>query len=148
MTAGVGAVAGTKFYIGPAGAPPTSPDLWIEVGDISNLGDLALQFQQIAINSIGSGDTYQIKGTRSVPNIELTMNRNDTDVGQIAFKAASEAVRGSLYPFRIVDYDGGSAVWQGEAFGYGPSYGGVNDVRMVKTSVSIRPDTLTITLGT
>lgn len=152
MTAGVGPVSGTIFQIGPAGAAPTSPDLWVTVGDISNLGDISLQFAQIAVESIGNGDTYQVKGQRSLPNFDLTMNRNDSDVGQIALKAAASAVRGTLYPFRIVEADGGavtpgSAVWQGECFGFGPSYGGVSSLRSVKTSVSIRPATLTITLG-
>jgi hypothetical protein len=153
MTAGVGPVSGTKFYIGPAGSIPTSPDLWIEVGDISNLGDIALQFSQIAVESIGSGDTYQLKGQRSLPNFDLQMNRNDSDVGQIALKAAANAVRGTLYPFKILESDGGAttpgtATWQGEVFGFGPSYGGISALRSVKTSVSIRPATLTITLGT
>lgn len=148
MTAGVGAVAGTKFYIGPAGAAPTSPDLWVEVGDISSLGDIALTFNKITIESVGSGDSYDVKGTRSLASFDLTMNRNDVDVGQLALKAASAATRGTLYPFRVLDYDGGSAVWQGEVFGFGPSYGGVNTLRQVKTSVSIRPATLTLTAGT
>ncbi|WP_029581938.1 hypothetical protein [Bradyrhizobium sp. URHD0069] len=145
MPAGVGPVSGTKFFTGPAGSPPTSPDQWIEVGDISNLGDLALQFAQIAVESLGSGDTYQLKGQRSLPNFELTMNRNDSDLGQLALKAAAEAARGTLYPFKILETDGGTAIWQGESFGYGPSYGGVSSLRSVKTSVSIRPSTLTIT---
>lgn len=148
MTAGVGANAGTKFYIGPAGAAPTSPDLWIEVGDISNLGDIMDQFTQITVESLGSGFSYSIKGTENFPNLDLTLNRNDSDVGQIAMKAASAATRGTLYPFKIVDYDnatGGGAVWQGEVFGFGRSYGQVNTLRTVKTSVSIRPSTITLT---
>jgi hypothetical protein len=100
------------------------------------------------VESIGSGDTYQVKGTRNLPNVDLTLNRNDSDAGQVALKAASEATRGTLYNFKIVETDGGIALWKGEVFGYGPSYGGVNVLRTVKTSVSIRPSTLTITLGT
>lgn len=153
MAAGVGPVSGTKVYIGPAGSPPTSPDQWIEIGDISNLGDIAQQFDQIAVESLGSGDTYQLKGQRKFPNIDIVMNRNDSDVGQIALKAASAATRGTLYPFKILESDGGAvspgtAIWQGEVFGFGPSYGGVSALRSVKTSLSIRPATITITLGT
>jgi hypothetical protein len=148
MAASVGPVAGTKFFIGPAGSIPTSPDQFIEVGDISNLGDLSQQFDQVTIESIGSGDSYSLKGTRKNPNIDLQLNRNDADLGQIALKAAAAATRGTLYPFKILETDGGFATWQGEVFGYGPSYGAVNTVRMVKTSVSVRPSTLTITLAT
>lgn len=148
MTAGVGAVAGTKFYIGAAGSIPTSPDLWTEIGDISSLGDLSQTFAKVTIESIGSGDSYDLKGTRAFPTVELTMNRNDVDGGQLALKAASAATRGTLYPFRVLDYDGGVSTWQGEVFGFGPSYGTVNVVRTVKTSVSIRPSTFTFTPGT
>lgn len=146
-TPAVGPVAGTKFYIGPAGSVPVSPDLFIEVGDINNLGDLAQQFAQVTIEAIGSGDSYSLKGTRSFPNLDLTLNRNDSDVGQIALKAAAAAARGTLYPFKILETDGGYATWQGEVFGYGPSYGAVNVVKSVKTSVSIRPSTLTTVVG-
>ena len=152
MTAGVGPVSGTKLYIGPAGGIPTSPDLWVEIADISNLGDISQQFAQITVESLGSGDTYEIKGQRSFPNLAVVMNKNDGDAGQIALKAAASAVRGTLYPFKIQEVDGaattpGLVTWTGECFGYGPAYGGVANLRSVKTSISIRPATITITLG-
>jgi len=147
MTAAVGPVSGTLFYIGPAGAAPASPDLWIAVGDINNLGDIAAQFAEIKVESIGSGDTFSLKGNRDYPNFALTMNRNDSDLGQIAIKTAAAATRGTLYPFKVVENDGGTAIWQGEVFGYGPAYGNTSAVRMIKSSVSIRPSTLVITLS-
>lgn len=148
MTAGIGPVSGTKFYIGPAGAIPSSPDLFVEVTDISSLGNIAQTFAAINVESIGDGDTYSIKGQRSFPDFALTLNRNDSSAGQLALKAASAATRGTLYPFKILEADGGFAVWQGEVFGYGPSYGGVSALRTVTTSVSIRPKTLVITPST
>src|SRR4051812_39737337 len=147
MTAGVGPVSGTKFYIGPAGGIPTSPNLFVEVKDISSLGNLSQTFAQINVDSIGDGDTYTLKGQRSFPDFALTLNRNDSDPGQAALKAASASARGTLYPFKILETDGGFATWQGEAFGYGPNYGGPNAIRSVVTSVSIRPKTLNIVLG-
>lgn len=153
MTAGVGPVSGTKLYIGAAGSIPTSPDLWTEIGDVSNLGDIQQMFDQIAVESLGSGDTYQLKGQRKYPNLDVVLNKNDSDTGQIALKAAAAATRGTLYPFRILESDGGATsagyvTWQGEVFGFGPSYGGVSALRTVKTSISIRPSTVTLTLGT
>jgi hypothetical protein len=71
-TPGVNPVAGTKFFIGPAGSVPVSPDLFVEVGDINNLGDISQTFAQVAIESIGSGDSYNLKGTRSYPNVDLS----------------------------------------------------------------------------
>lgn len=143
-TTGVGTVAGTKFFIGAAGSIPTSPDLFIEVGEISSLGDIAEAFSAVTVESIGSGDSYTLKGVRSFPDFAITMNRKDSDAGQIAMKAAASATRGTLYPFKILEVDGGYATWQGEVFGYGPTYGTNQSIRAVKTSISIRPSTLTI----
>lgn len=144
MTAGVNAVAGTKLYIGTS-ETIASPDDYLEIGDIKNLGDLSSQFNEIVIESLGSGYSYSVKGTQQYPNVQLVLNRNDSDTGQLALKAASAAARGTLYNFKILETDGGIAVWKGEVFGYGTSYGGVNDVRLVKTSISVRPSTITIT---
>lgn len=145
MPGSVGLVSGTKFYIGPAGGIPTSPDLFVEVKDIANLGNIAQAFASVNVDSIGDGDTYTLKGQRSFPDFALTLNKNDSDAGQIALKAASAAARGTLYPFKIVEVDGANAVWRGEVFGYGPNYGGPNAVKSVVTSVSIRPSTLVLT---
>jgi hypothetical protein len=148
MTAAVGPVAGTKLYIGDTSTTPSPDDAdYVEIGDISNLGDLSLDFAEVKIESIGSGYSYSLKGTQEAPNIQLLLNRNDSDLGQIALNAASQAARGTLYNFKIVETDGGHAYWKGEVFGYGTSYGGVNDVRKVKTSVSVRPQYLIIQTG-
>lgn len=143
-TTGVGTVAGTKFYMGTS-ETIASPDDYVEIGDISNMGDIAEQYAGVTIESIGSGDSYDLKGVRKFPNFTLVMNRNDSDAGQIALKAAASAARGTLYNFKILEVDGGTAVWKGEVFGYGPTYGSNQSVRGVKSEVSIRPDTLTIT---
>ena len=111
------------------------------------LAILPQAFTEIKVESIGSGDSYSIKGTQDFPNFALVLNRNDSDAGQVALKAAAVAIRGTLYNFKIAEVDGGTSVWQGEVFGYGPVYGGVNVLRTVKTSISIRPSSLVITLG-
>ncbi len=143
-TTGVGTVAGTKFFIGTSESI-ASPDDYLEIGDISSLGDIAEAFAAVTVESIGSGDSYTLKGVRSFPDFALVMNRNDSDVGQIALKAAAAAVRGTLFNFKILEVDGGLATWKGEVFGYGPTYGTNASIRAVKTSVSIRPNTLVIT---
>src|SRR4051812_33980220 len=96
----VGATAGTKFYIGTTESI-ASPDDYIEVGNINNLGGVAQQFAKIAVEQVGSGYTKQIKGTESVPAMTLNINRDDADLGQIALKAAYSD-RNSLFNFRIV----------------------------------------------
>ena len=145
MAVSVGPVAGTELFIDDPGASPT---FTVSIGSISNLGDLLQQFNEVKIEALDSGTTYSLKGTEEFPNISLVLNRKDDDAGQIALKAASAATRGDLYNFKILEVDGGTSIWKGEVFGYGTAYGGVNNVRMVKTSISIRPETLTVTLGT
>ncbi len=149
MTASVGPVSGTAVYIGPSaalgGGVPSSPDSFVRIHEISNLGNISQQFAEIAVESIDSGDTYSIKGQRSFANLAIVMNRSDADTGQLALKAASAASRGTLYWFKIIETDGGIMTWQGEVFGYGPSYGGVSALRSVQTSVSIRPTSYTWT---
>lgn len=146
-------VAGSKLYIGTAsGAIPspdvTSPDFWTEIKPVSSLGDLNQTFANITVESIGDGDSYDLKGVRRYPNFEITLNQDDTDAGQIALKVAAAATRGTLFPFRIVESDGvGSVMWQGEVFGYGPSYGGVGNLKTVKTSISVRPASVVLTPG-
>ncbi len=78
MTVTIGSVAGTKFFIGDSNDAP-SPDNYIEVTNISSLGDLSQDFTPITVESIGSGDSTTIKGTRMFPNIALVMNRDDSD---------------------------------------------------------------------
>jgi hypothetical protein len=147
---GVGAVAGTKFYIGTAEAVP-SPDDWVEVGNIANLGDVMQQFSKIAVESVGSGYTKQLKGTISVPTMTLTLNRDDTDVGQIALKAAF-AVRNSLYNFRIVENDivvsATTTIFTGRVYNTGSKYGGVNALKQLAVDIEIEPDSIVVTQGT
>lgn len=140
MAAGVGPVSGTKIFIGTS-ETIASPDDFIEIKDVSNLGDIMQQFAEIKVESLGDGDTFSIKGQREFPNIAITLNRNDSDPGQLALKAAASVARGTLYNFKILETDGGISTWKGEAFGYGTSYGGVGNLRQVKTSISIRPST-------
>jgi hypothetical protein len=231
---GVGAVAGTRLFTAPAGVISLST-VWTEVKDIASLGDIQQAFNKIAIESVGDGNMYEIKGTQNYPTFDITLNRNDTDPGQIALRAAANA-RNVLYNFRLQENDtdplntatvtitiaapgvvtdtahglvagnpvsfsttgalptglvagttyylktvpdansytlaataGGAAIttsgtqsgvhtrttvpsattttWNGEVFGFGTSYGGVNNVKQVKTSISIRPSSVVYTLA-
>lgn len=143
---GAGAVAGTKIYIGTA-ETIASPDDYIEIGQVSSLGDVGLTFSKIAIESVGSGYTFQIKGTQSAPPMSMVLNRDDTDAGQAAVRVAS-VDRNSKYNFKVVENDIGTgfgattAYFKGRVYGYGTSYGGVNAVKQVKFDIEIEPDSI------
>lgn len=144
----VGATAGTKFYIGTT-ETIASPDDYVEIGDINNLGNVMQQFSKIAVESVGSGYTKQIKGTESVTTLALSVNRNDTDLGQIAMKAAYSD-RNSLFNFRIVENDIGSGViattsyFKARVYSKGTQYGGVNDLKKVAVDIEIEPDSISV----
>ncbi len=140
---GVGTVSGTKLYITDPGTPVASPDPWVEIKDIASLGNISQTFNAVTVSSIGDGDDYTLKGQRSFPNFEITLNKNADDPGQQDLKDASDAPRGTLYNFKIVETDGSSITWKGEVFGYGPNFGGPEALKQVVTSISIRPTTLT-----
>jgi len=148
----VGAVAGTKCYIystaATAGvfAVPASPDLWLEIGQISNLGNLMQQFAKIAVESVGDGYTRQIKGTQSVPEFALVVNRKDDDVGQVKLKAVLTD-RNSLWWFKIAENDiltsnPTTSFFQGRVYSGGSTYGGVNDLKKSNYNIEVEPDSI------
>lgn len=139
---GVGTVSGTRLYITDPGTPVASPDPWIEIKEVASLGNIAQTFNAVTVSSIGDGDDYQLKGQRSFPNFELTLNKDNDDPGQQALKDAADDARGVLYNFKITEVDGSYITWQGECFGYGPNYGGPEATKQVVTSISIRPSSV------
>lgn len=142
---GVGTVSGTKLFITDPGTPVASPDPWVEIKDIASLGNIAQTFNAVTVSSIGDGDDYSLKGQRSFPNFELTLNKNSDDAGQQDLKDAADDARGTLYNFKIVETDGSSITWKGEVFGYGPNFGGPEALKQVVTSISIRPTSIVYT---
>lgn len=143
---GAGAVAGTKLYIGTS-ETIASPDDYVEIGQIATLGDVGLTFSKIAVESVGNGYTFQIKGTQSAPAMSMVLNRDDTDAGQAAVRLAS-VDRTGKYNFKVVENDIGTGVlatqqfFKGRVYGYGTSYGGVNAIKQVKFDIEIEPDTI------
>jgi hypothetical protein len=150
-----GALAGTKLFIGGTATLIPSPDniSWVEIKNISNLGAYGgTNFNKIALESIGDGFTRQLKGTQLAPAMDVVLNRDDTDAGQIALRNAS-ADRNSLYNFKVEENDIGTGLnptrttFKGRVYGYVTAGGGVNDLKRINTSIEIEPDTVTVTLA-
>jgi len=148
-----GAIAGTKLFIGGTGALIPSPDnvLWVEVKNLSNLGAYGgTNFNKIALESIGDGYTRQLKGTQLAPSMDIVLNRDDTDAGQLAVKAASND-RNSFFNFKVEENDIGTGlnptrtVFKGRVYGYATAGGGVNDLKRINTSIEVEPDTIIVT---
>lgn len=148
-----GALAGTKLFIGGTATTIPSPDntSWVEVGNISSLGAYGgTNFNKIALEAIGSGYTKQLKGTQLAPSMDITVNRDDTDLGQIAMRNASSD-RNSLYNFKVEENDIGTGlnptrtIFKGRVYGWATAGGGVNDIKKINTSIEPEPDTVVVT---
>ena len=148
-----GALAGTKLFIGGTATTIPSPDntSWVEVKNLSNLGAYGgTNFNKIALESIGDGYTRQLKGTQLAPSMDIVLNRDDTDLGQIAVRNASND-RNSLYNFKVEENDIGTGlnptrtIFKGRVYGYTTAGGGVNDIKRINTSIEVEPDTIVVT---
>jgi len=148
----VGAVAGTKLYIAPPGTLPLSPDLWVLISKVANIGAIGNTFNKIAVESIDDGYTRQIKGTEMAPAFPLVMNRDDDDAGQGDVVDAA-ANRNDLYNFKLVENDGDGVseatatviTFKGRVYGAPRNYGGVNDLKQISTEIEIEPDSIVFT---
>jgi hypothetical protein len=144
MAKAVGAVAGTQLFIAPAGTVVASPDLYVEIKQVANLGDIGISFSKIVVECVGDGYTRQIKGPQSAPSFPLTLNRLDDDPGQVAVLAAI-ANRNSFYPFKVIDNDGTVITFLGRVFEFVRKYGAVATVKQIMASVEIEPDSIVVT---
>lgn len=144
----VHAVAGTKFYIGTS-ETVASPDDYIEVGNIRTFPPWGgTTFNKIAVESVGSGYTKQIKGTELAPPADIVLNYDPADAGQAAMETASTD-RNNLYNCKVVGNDGPpenavATEWTFRAriYGWAIAGGGVNDLHTINTSLEIEPDTI------
>lgn len=84
-----------------------------------------------------AGSTYYVK----------TVPTSDTFTIAATSGGAAIATTGSQSGVHTVTSQplGTTTDWKGEVFGFGTSYGGPNNLRQVKTEISLRPETLVYT---
>jgi hypothetical protein len=95
----VGATAGSKLYIAPPGASP-SPDTFVEIGEINDLGSIGLSYNQVTAISIGNRNERIFKGTRPAIQYQIKLNRDPYDSGQAMLKTAEAS--DEFYNFKLV----------------------------------------------
>lgn len=146
----IGAVAFSKLYIVSSSAAP-SPDQYVEIGNIFNMGDIGIMFNEIQTNSLGDGYDRVLKGTRKLTMFPLVLNRDITDAGQIILKAAAEVSTQALYSFKYTFNDTISTpttiTFKGKVMGFVTKGGGANDVRKVESSIAVETDFIVETLA-
>lgn len=143
------AVVGTKLYIGGHDAFLISPDSapWVEVGNLFHIGPyLGLDFKAINLEAIGDGYTRKLKGSAFARPLDLVINRDDVDLGQIALKAALPD-RTFTYNFKIEETDGvtvrARTFFRGQVFAFATeSNDDVNSVKHINASIEVNPSTI------
>lgn len=101
----ISTTAKSRLYIGPAvtAAPADAAAYaalaWVEVDDISDLGEIAGEGTDITIKRISDGYARHLKGTVDNGSLEITCLRNLDDDGQAAMTAA--AGTWNSYAFKV-----------------------------------------------
>lgn len=102
---------GSKLYIGNAVAD-TDDDLvdadfnaqsWVEVGGITNLGEVGDQSELIQANLISLNRTKKAKGTANAGSMAIVAAADWANTGQLALRAAAKT--DDNYAFRLVFND-------------------------------------------
>lgn len=144
------AVAFTKVYLSSTGVE--SPDSFVEVGNIFNIGEIGIMFNEIDTSSLSDGYDRKLKGTVQVVQFPVVLNYDPEDEGQQDWREAGEDTTNTLYYFKITynDASGSPATpstweFQGKVNGFKHIGGGANDVRKVQSAVLMEMDTLVFT---
>lgn len=144
----VQAVAFTKLYIAPVQSVP-SPDDFLQVGNIFNIGDLGMSFNEIATSDLSDGFDRTLKGTVKVVSFPVILNYDPSDLGQALFRTAGENTENELYNFKVTYNDTittpSTWTFKGKVMGFLIKGGGPNDVRKVDSGISVEMDTLDFT---
>jgi hypothetical protein len=79
--------AGSRLFIGTT-ATASLTDTYLEVGQITNLGQFGRSYEEIKYNALGNRNVIKFKGQRDDGDIQLDLGRSASDVGQAALIAA------------------------------------------------------------
>lgn len=95
----------TKFYIAPISAGATTlaayQELtWTEIGNVFDLGEFGDMAEAVESKRVGDSRLRRYKGTRDGGQLDLIVNRDPTDAGQIMLVTA--AGEDFDRPFKIV----------------------------------------------
>lgn len=109
--AGLFATSGSKLYIGNAVNDKDTDwvlgdfagQSWVEIGGLTNLGEVGDQSELITANLISIGRTKKIKGTRNAGSMAIVAALDAQDEGQLAFRDAEKTK--DNYAFRMIFND-------------------------------------------
>ncbi len=143
----VGPTAGSKLYIAPPGDLPISPDNYVEVGEIADLGSFGRQYNKITSEAVGSREVRKFKGTYDDGTMTLKLNRDPSDAGQGDLQDA--VASDDDYQFKVVLNDDTVALpvpttvtFAAKVMSYTTELGGPNNVTQSTAVLEIQSGTI------
>lgn len=146
----VGPSAGAKLYIAPPGTIPFSPDLYVEVGEIANMGEFGRVYNLITSEALGDRKTRKYKGTYNDGQLALTLNYDSEDQGQQDLEDAVDD--DDSYQFKVVLNDARGALttpttytFEAIVMSYTANIGGTQNVTQSSCTLEIQSGTISKT---
>lgn len=147
MASGAFTSAGTKLSI-CAAAPATynGPGFaaltWVEVGEISDLGEFGRQYALVSYNLLGDRRTVKRKGSYNDGTIAAQMARVPTDAGQAIITAALDS--DASYSIKIVLQDGTIFYTSAQIMSYTTNIGSVDQITSATVNMEIDNDIIEV----
>lgn len=115
---------------------------WVEIGEITDLGEFGDEAEQILVRTINRGRVRKLKGTRDAGQMTIACADDPLDPGQIALKAAEKTPFN--YAFKVEASDAPSEDYANSVYYFRAkvsssrlSSGGPDDVRTRNFNVDI-----------
>jgi hypothetical protein len=143
--------AKTKLFIGGAGdssAGPVTEGAYVEVGEISNMGEFGDQFELITFAALSDRNVRKFKGTRNSGSLTLELGQDISDDGQNDLRTALESDLDFNFKIELNDDPGGTGdspttyYFQAKVMSFVVNVGEVNSIIGATAVVEIQSGTL------
>lgn len=139
--------AGTKISISAA-LPATytsagfSALTWIEIGEVSDLGEFGRQYNMVTFNPLGSRKTVKRKGSYNDGTITAQMARVPSDAGQTILTEALDS--DNSYSVKVVLQNGTTFYFTAQIASYTTNVGSVDQITSASVSIEIDDDIIEV----
>lgn len=143
MASGAFTSAGTTLSIA-ATLPATYDSVgfaalsWVEIGDVSDLGEFGRQYNLVTFNPLGDRRTVKRKGSYNDGTISAQMARVPTDAGQAILVAAVDS--DASYAVKVVLQDGTIFYTTAQIMSYTTNVGNVDQITAATVNLEIDND--------
>lgn len=132
--------AGTKLYV--CRAQPAAFTVngyraltWIEVGEITNLGEFGRVYALVTHNPIGNRGTVKKKGSFNEGQMALQLGSDVRDAGQSVMKEAS--LSDNDYSFKVVSQGSDAYYFQGQVMQWKLNFGTVDQITSAAANLEL-----------